>query len=116
MKKGPGTRSKITEIYHLTLKVLFDELLEIERKDYINNHGTKLYIHDKGWVYAHFELSMIIGDSLGHDQLCCHYQGYSSQLQQPMRMCCCTYDDLDNSLVVRKPVIADNINKIVLLT
>ena len=113
LKKGPGTRSKITEIYHLTLKVLFDELLEIERKDYINNQGTKLYIHDKGWVYAHFELSMIIGDSLGHDQLCCHYQGYSSQLQRPMGMCCCTYNDLDNSLVVCKPVIADNINKIV---
>ena len=113
LKKGPGTRSKITEIYHLTLKVLFDEFLEIECKDYINNQGTKLYIHGKGWVYAHFELSMIIGDSLGDDQLCCHYQGYSSRVQRPMRMCCCTYDDLDNSLIVCKPVIADNIHKII---
>ena len=113
LKKGPGTRSTITEIYHSTIKIIFDELLEIERKDYINNQGTKLYIHGKGWVYAHFEMSMIIGDSLGHDQLCCHYQGYSSRVQRPMRMCCCTYDDLDNSLIVCKPVIADNIDKIV---
>ena len=113
LKKGPGTRSTLTEIYHTCLKVIFGDILEIEKKDYSTNEGMKLFVYGKGWVYGHFELSMIIGDALGHDQLCCHYQGYSSQVQRPMRMCCCSYDDLDNPLVVCKPVIAEKVNEIV---
>lgn len=113
LKKGTGTRSTITKLYHDALNELFRELLDIQWNDEINHQGIKLYVHGKGFVYAHFELAMIIGDSVGHDQLCCHYQAYSSELQRPMRMCFCSYDDLDNPLIVCKPVIAENIDKII---
>ena len=114
LKKGPGTRATVSKVYHMALEEIFDELINIEQDDYISNSGIKLYAHGIGYVYAHFDLSMIIGDAVGHDQLCCHYQGYSSELKRPMRMCTCSYKDLDNDLVLCKPVVAANIEKIIL--
>ena len=112
-KKGRGTRSLMTEIYHKALHMILDEFLCINESDYDNNLGTEVYIHGLGKVNAHFEVAMIIGDSVGHDQLCCHYQGYSKEIQRPMRMCYCSYDQLDNPLVKCNRVIGKNIDLII---
>ena len=45
---------------------------------------------------VHFEVAMIIGDMVGHDDLCCHMKGYSSETKRPFRMCYVTHDNLDN--------------------
>ena len=111
--KGGGTRSLLTNIYHEALSTLLEEFVSLQQQDYANNMGTPVFIHGVGNVNAHFELSLVIGDMVGHDQLCCHYQCYSKEIHRPMRMCYCSYDDLDNPLIRCDKIIAEKVDKIV---
>jgi hypothetical protein len=38
-------------------------------------------------IRAHFKLSLVIGDTEGHDKVCTHYCSYSSNLQRVSRDC-----------------------------
>ena len=78
--------------YHKCLEIVTAELHEVCSR--IN--GTEFYVHGKGAVFLHFELFMIIGDTDGHDAMCCHYGGYSSNLQRMCRDCDVSYEDCDH--------------------
>ena len=86
MKNGKGTRSTLTKMYHEALSTLLQEFVALQEMDYLNHLGTPVFIHGVGNVNAHFELSFVIGDMMGHDQLCCHYQCYSKEIKRPMRL------------------------------
>ena len=77
--------------YHKCLEIVTTELHEVCSR--IN--GTEIYVHGKGVVFLHFELFMIIGDTDGHDAMCCHYAGYSTKLQRMCRDCDVSYEDCD---------------------
>lgn len=78
--------------YHKCLEIVTTELHEVCSR--IN--GTAINVHGKGVVFLHFELFMIIGDTDGHDAMCCHYGGYSSKLQRMCRDCDVSHEDCDN--------------------
>jgi hypothetical protein len=46
-----------------------------------------MFVHGRGFMHLHFKLSLIIGDTEGHDKLCGHYCSYSSNIQRMCRDC-----------------------------
>ena len=44
----------------------------------------------------HFEAACVIGDMVGQDGICGHYQSYANEIQRPFRMCNVTYENIDN--------------------
>ena len=72
--QGYGVHTDLLNLYHSALRVILSELIEIQQKDRENGAGMQFFVHDKGSVHLHFELSFIIGDTAGHDALCCHYK------------------------------------------
>jgi hypothetical protein len=46
---------------------------------FIPSLGTK--------ICAHFKLSLVIGDTEGHDKVCTHYCSYSSNIQRVSQDC-----------------------------
>ena len=71
--------------------------------------GVSMNVHGKGVVQLHFEFCLIIGDTVGHDALCCHTQAYSKRVPRPVRSCNVNWEDLDNLTVVCEFVSSDEI-------
>ena len=46
-----------------------------------------IWIPHVGYMWLHFKLSLIIGDTEAHDKLCGHYCSYSSNIQRMCRDC-----------------------------
>jgi hypothetical protein len=69
--------------YHQCLKSILQDLLSADK----NEHGHPLYVHGLGKIRAHFKLSLVIGDTEGHDKICTHYCSYSSNIQRVSRDC-----------------------------
>ena len=69
--------------YHQCLKSILQDLLSADK----NEHGHPLYVHGFGKIRAHFKLSLVIGDTEGHDKICTHYCSYSSNIQRVSRDC-----------------------------
>ena len=42
-------------------------------------------VHDKGNVSLHFEIYVVIGNTVGHDVLCCHSMGCLKRTERPVR-------------------------------
>ena len=60
--------------------------------------GHKMYVEGMGEIYLHFEMTALLGDTLGHDAMCCHMQAYSSPVERPMRNCTLPWHELDNPI------------------
>ena len=89
-----ATEHQYTQYYHSCLKSVLQDLLKLDNY----SGGTKVYVVNRGYVYLHFKVAMIIGDTEGHDKLCCHYMAYSASIQRCSRDCDCPSrlaDDLD---------------------
>jgi hypothetical protein len=71
------------EYYHQCLRSILQDLLRVDN----NEHGHELYVSGYGMIRAHFKLSLVIGDTEGHDKVCTHYCSYSSNLQRVSRDC-----------------------------
>jgi hypothetical protein len=78
------------EYYHQCLRSILQDLLGVDN----NEHGHELYVAGYGMIRAHFKLSLVIGDTEGHDKVCTHYCSYSSNLKRvscdcnlPQSMC-----------------------------
>ena len=97
-KKGTGLRADILELYHRCLWVILSELIAIQGKDKMDGEGCKVSVFGKGEVYLHFEMDIVIGDTVGHYHICGHYKCYSNRIARPIRSCFVSYDDLDNRL------------------
>ena len=53
-----------------------------------NLNGHKMFIPSLGTkICAHFKLSLVIGDTEGHDKVSTHYCSYSSNIQCMSRDC-----------------------------
>jgi hypothetical protein len=52
-----------------------------------NVSGHEIFVSGKGTIRAHFKLSLVIGDTEGHDKICTHYCSYSSNIQRVSRDC-----------------------------
>ena len=74
-----------------------DILLEEVRQSCNEKDGIlmSLYGHNK-LFRCHFEISTILGDMVGHDTLCCHYQSYGVAISRPYRSCDVDDDNLVN--------------------
>ena len=95
-KKGAGLRSDVLELYHRCLQEILRELVEIQESDSSNGEGYCCYVAGKGKVHLHFEVAIVIGDTVGHDAICCHYQSYTNKIERPVRSCTVSQDDIDN--------------------
>jgi hypothetical protein len=51
--------------YHQCLRSILQDLLRVNN----NEHGHDLYISGYGMIQAHFKLSLVIGDTEGHDKV-----------------------------------------------
>ena len=63
--------------YHRCLKSILQDLLAVDN----NPCGHEIVVAGKGRIRAHFKLSLVIGDTEGHDKICTHYCSYSSNIQ-----------------------------------
>ena len=102
----------------LTKDTFYQESLKVILEDVINasshKDGTSMYIYGvKGTVQCHFQTCLVIGDMMGHDTLCCHYQSYSSKIQRPYRACNVDDSNLDNPFYQCRNVNSDEILSIV---
>ena len=95
-KQGRGLRSAYIKLYHECLREIFKELIQIQKQDRQTGKGIPCYVAGLGKKYLHFELCFVIGDTVGHDYLCCHYQTYSSSTPKPCRACNIPWDEMDN--------------------
>jgi hypothetical protein len=68
---------------HECLRSILKEFRDLDN----NANGIDIYMAGIGYVCAHFKLSLVYGDTEGHDKLCGHYGVYSSNLQRMSRDC-----------------------------
>jgi hypothetical protein len=69
--------------YHSCLKSILQDLHAADQ----NGLGHKMWVPPRGFMWLHFKLSLIIGNTEGHDKLCGHYISYSSNIQRMCRDC-----------------------------
>ena len=69
--------------YHSCVKSIVQDLVSVDQ----TVSGHMMFIHGRGFMHLHFKLSLIIGDTEGHDKLCGHYCSYSSNIQRMCRDC-----------------------------
>lgn len=69
--------------YHECLSQILSEFKELHDRE----EGVEMNVHKLGNVTVHFELSFIIGDTKGHEDMCCHYNAQSSDLPRMLRDC-----------------------------
>jgi hypothetical protein len=69
--------------YHRCLKSILQDLLAADT----NEQGHEMFVSGLGTIRAHFKLSLVIGDTEGHDKVCSHYCSYSSNIQRVSRDC-----------------------------
>ena len=112
-KKGKGLRASLAERYHEALREIFSEIIAVQEKDRNSGLGVSMNVHGKGVVQLHFEFCLIIGDTVGHDALCCHTQAYSKRVPRPVRSCNVNWEDLDDPTVVCEFVSSDEIINVV---
>ena len=77
------TQQEYLEFYHKCLDLIVQELLELERRPY----GVRFRLADGSLVNLHFRLSMIMGDTVGHDAMCGHFNCHSSNIKRMLRDC-----------------------------
>ena len=75
--KLQGSKHAHSHYYHSCVKSIVHDLLSVDK----NVLGHKMFIHGCGYMHLHFKLSLIIGDTKGHNKLCAHYCSYSSNIQ-----------------------------------
>ena len=69
--------------YHSCVKSILQDLVSVDQ----NALGHKMFVHSHGFMHLHFKLSLIIGNTKGHNKLCGHYCSYSSNIQQMCKDC-----------------------------
>ena len=76
--------------------IILKELLESQDILRDDNLGITMEVYNFGQVNLHFELCFVIGDTAGHDILCCHSMVYSKRIERPVRTCNVSWENLDN--------------------
>jgi hypothetical protein len=77
------TKHLKAKYYHECISSILQDLLVTDN----NVLGHKVFVPGYGYRYVHFKLSLIIGDTEGHDKACAHYCSYSSNIQRMSRDC-----------------------------
>ena len=62
----------------------------------MNGSRVRAYVHEMGNVFLHFELALVVGDTVVHDTICGHYHSYSNKIQKPIWSCNVSQNDIDN--------------------
>ena len=96
LKTGNGLRNDYLNMYHDALRAILKELHDLQIHDRATGGGAPMYVHGKGWVFLHFELNLIIGDTVGQDVLTGHNQCYAKETPRPIRSCTVQWTHLDN--------------------
>jgi hypothetical protein len=96
--------------YHECLKSILQDLLSVDK----NEHGHEMFVAGKGFIRAHFKLSLVIGDTEGHDKICTHYLSYSSNIQRVSRDCNLPQSQADDVNANCQFVIMEEIKTIVM--
>ena len=112
-RRGRGLRSIYVEQYHSCLQICLQELMDLQERERTDGIGSRVFVHGLGNVHLHFEICFIVGDTEGHDSLCCHFAGYSSRVSRPIRTCDVTWDNLDQPHTGCTFVDSEDIFKIV---
>ena len=82
-RKSIKTQHLQARYYQSCIKSIIQDLLIADK----NECGHKMWVPNQGYMWVHFKLSLIIGDTEGHDKICCHYCSYSSNIQRMCRDC-----------------------------
>jgi hypothetical protein len=72
-----STRHLPAQYYQSCIQSILQDLLVTDK----NEKGHKMWVPGQGWMWLHFKLSLTIGDTEGHNKICCHYCSYSSNIQ-----------------------------------
>ena len=111
------SQQKYLEFYHQCLDLILQDLLELEKRPF----GVRFRLADGSLVNLHFRLSMIMGDTVGHDAMCGHFNCHSSNIKRMLRDCtvpqiagddvnhqCIFIEQEDVAKVVRSSIAAIN--------
>ena len=108
-RKSVKTQHYQARYYQSCIKSIIQDLLIADK----NERGHKMWIPGQGYSWVHFKLSLIIGDTEGHDKICCHYCSYSSNIQRMCRDCDISQSLGDNPLNECNFVNVDEIKDVV---
>ena len=67
-------------MYHSCLHEILRELRDLQDDDASTGHGTRMTVVGMGEVHLHFELAVVIGDTLAHDMVCGRYKSYGNMI------------------------------------
>ena len=98
-----------TMYYHECLRSILQDVLAADKNEY----GHEMFVAGKGRIRAHFKVSLVIGDTEGHDKICAHYCSYSSNIQRVSRDCNLPQSKADDVDANCEFVIMEDIKKIV---
>ena len=93
---GIRLQSDNEELYHSALCIILSDLVQLQREDASCGNGVKMHVHGKGEVFLHFELALVIGDTVGHDAMCGQFKSYSNKIQCPIQSCDVGQDKIDD--------------------
>ena len=77
------TKLEYLKFYHECLDYILEEVHQLENLP----GGTPACLPMLGKVHLHFRLAFIIGDTKGHNDMCCHYNAMSTSLHRMSRDC-----------------------------
>jgi len=101
------TKHLFQEYYQTCLSSILHDLEALDNSE----DGVLTFVEGVGWVHLHYKLSIIIGDTLGHDTVCGHFSGYASNVKRPCRMCDVSTLSLDKADSEFSPIVAQDIKK-----
>ena len=91
-KNVTATKQDHNIYYHRCLEHLLQDFKELT----LNVNGVPMDVHGYGRVIIHFELSYIIGDTVGQDPMCGKNAGYGSNTARLVRDCDVSTEDGDD--------------------
>ena len=76
--------SELVQLYQACLHKILLELMHLQLEDAMNGFGVRAYAHGIRNVFLHFELALVIGDTVAHDTICGCYHSYFNKIQRPI--------------------------------
>jgi hypothetical protein len=93
-RKAKVTTERYMEFYQSCLNAILTEVKELASR----KRGVPMSIPNLGVINVHLRLCMVIGDTKGHDDMCCHYNCHSSTISRMVRDCNIPQSEGDNPL------------------
>eukprot|EP00957_Ditylum_brightwellii_P125111 9537444-Ditylum_brightwellii.AAC.1 len=77
---GYGLHSDCFKLYPQSLAFILEELLDLQPLGHQSVYGHQVFVHEQEKLNLNFEVAIVIGDTMGHDAMCCHKKAIQTRL------------------------------------